>query len=245
MPGLRALVVLVLAFSTVDLSSAARAGNGVEAAPVPPEMRTSFFAVTVNRQRVDVAHAASNYEFVNFDMTGPVEISITAADPHFWDRGVDIEPWRLGLRAVRTGPTIHIHLEKPAKLSISRPGDFLNEARMLFVFAGMPPAPAADGSERHHCSRRRASRKPQSQKRRHHLSRAGRVCLRQPEPVAGRKCEGAGPRNDRLRRPAGSERRRRLDAEARLALHRRATRRTTSRSTGSPASFARAPGRSR
>ncbi|MFZ1940590.1 MAG: PKD domain-containing protein [Terracidiphilus sp.] len=145
MPGLRALVVLVLAFSTVDLSSAARAGNGVEAGPVPPEMRTSFFAVEVNRQRIDVAHAATNYEFINFDMTGPVEISITAADPHFWDRGVDIEPWRLGLRAVRTGPTIHIHLEKPAKLAISRPGDFLNEARMLFVFAGMPPAPAPAG----------------------------------------------------------------------------------------------------
>ena len=80
-------------------SGAAQGGSGIQAAPVPDEMRDSFFAVTVNNQRVDVAHAASNYEFVSFDATGPMDISITAADPHFWDGGVDIEPWRLGLRA--------------------------------------------------------------------------------------------------------------------------------------------------
>jgi PA14 domain/PKD domain len=145
LPGLRALVVPVLAFSSLTFSSAARAESGVEAAPVPPEMRTSFFAVEVNRQRIDVAHAATNYEYINFDMTGPVDIAITAAEPGFWDRGVDIEPWRLGLRAVRIGPTIHIHLDKPAKLAISRPQDFLNQARMLFVFAGTPPPPAPTG----------------------------------------------------------------------------------------------------
>ena len=89
LPGLRALVAFIL-----GLSSIACAASGVQAAPVPPEMRTSFFAVTVNNQRIDVAHAASNYEFVNFDTTGPVDISITAAEPGFWDRGVDIEPWR-------------------------------------------------------------------------------------------------------------------------------------------------------
>jgi hypothetical protein len=111
-------------------------------------MRTSFFAITVANQRVDVAHAASNYEFVSFDLTGPAEISITAADPHFWDAGVDIEPWRLGLRATHVSgepQTIHIRLPGPAKLSISRPGDFLNRARMLFVFAGSPPPPPPSG----------------------------------------------------------------------------------------------------
>ena len=53
------------------------------------------------RPPVDVAHAASSYEFASFDTDGPAEIVITAAEPGFWDRGVDIEPWRLGLRAVR------------------------------------------------------------------------------------------------------------------------------------------------
>ncbi len=137
MPGLRTLVLFFLALPVV-----VHADSGFQAAPVPAEMRTSFFAIEANHERIDVAHASSNYEFINFDMTGPVDLSITAADPHFWDRGVEIEPWRLGLRAVRTGPTIHIHLAKPAKLAISRPGDYLNEARMLFVFAGTPPPPA-------------------------------------------------------------------------------------------------------
>jgi hypothetical protein len=141
LPALRTLVVTVLVLLTLALSAVARAATGVQAAPVPPEMRTSFFAVTVNNQRIDVAHAASNYEFVNFDTTGPVDISITAAEPGFWDRGVDIEPWRLGLRATHPAgepQTIRFRLAHPAKLAISRPGDFLNQARMLFVFAGTP-----------------------------------------------------------------------------------------------------------
>jgi len=136
LPVFRALLVAVFA-----LAAAAHAATRVRAAPVPPEMRSGFFTVTVNGQRVDVAHAASNYEFVNFDTTGPVEISITAAEPGFWDGGVDIEPWRLGLRASREGPTIRFRLPGPAKISISRPGDFLNDAKMLFLFAGLPPAP--------------------------------------------------------------------------------------------------------
>jgi hypothetical protein len=143
LPGLRSLFVLFVALSTV-----ARAAAQVQAAPVPPEMRNSFFAVTVNNQRIDVAQAASHYEFVSFDTTGPAEISITAAEPGFWDRGVDIEPWRLGLRATHPASepqTIRFRLPGPVKLSISRPGDFLNDARMLFVFAGSPPPPPPTG----------------------------------------------------------------------------------------------------
>jgi len=143
LPCLRAPLMLVLAFSCV-----ARSVAQVQAAPVPDEMRNSFFAITVNNQRVDVAHAASNYEFVSFDTTGPAEISITTADPHFWDRGVDIEPWRLGLRATHPEgepQTIRFRISGPAKLAISRPDDFLNKARMLFLFAGSPPPPPPSG----------------------------------------------------------------------------------------------------
>jgi PA14 domain/PKD domain len=108
-------------------------------------MRSAAFTVTVNGQPVDVAHAAASYEFVSFDITGPVDIAITAAEPAFWDRGVDIQPWRLGLRPTRQGQTIRFHLAAPAKLSISRPGDFLNHAAMLFLFAGTPPPPPPTG----------------------------------------------------------------------------------------------------
>jgi hypothetical protein len=144
---LRGRPTLLLLFFAA--ACAGRVAAQVEAAPVPSEMRAGFFAVTVANQRVDVAYAASNYEFVSFDLTGPAEIQITAADPHFWDAGVDIEPWRLGLRAThaRGEPqTIRFRLAGPAKLSISRPGDFLNQARMLFLFAGSPPPPPPSGS---------------------------------------------------------------------------------------------------
>ena len=109
-------------------------------------MRSTAFTVKVNGRPVDVAHAAASYEWVSFDATGPVSVEITAAEPGFWDRGVDIQPWRLGLRPVRAGQTIRFKLAGAAKLSISRPRDFLNHAAMLFLFAGTPPAPAPKGS---------------------------------------------------------------------------------------------------
>lgn len=95
----------------------------------------------VNGTPVEVAHAAAGYDFVNLDITSPVDVAITAAEHGFWDRGVDIQPWRLGFRPKRDGDTIRFRLEGPAKLSISRPRDFLNHAHMLFLFAGMPPSP--------------------------------------------------------------------------------------------------------
>ena len=108
-------------------------------------MRSYFFAITVNGVRVDVAHAAANFQFASFDVDGPAEITITAAEPGFWDHGVDIEPWRLGLHATRKGQTIRFRINGPVKLAISRPGDFLNRARMLFLFAGSPPPPPPSG----------------------------------------------------------------------------------------------------
>lgn len=131
------------------LVPAAQAATRVQSAPVPADMRSSFFAVSVNGQRVDVAHAASNYDYVSFSAAGPMDITITAAEPGFWERGVDIEPWRLGLRATRApgdAQTLRLHLASPAKLSISRPGDFLNHARMLFLFADAPAPLAPAGA---------------------------------------------------------------------------------------------------
>jgi len=150
LPGSRAYFVLFLVLSSISCAAAQARSAAVQAAVVPDEMRNSFFAITVNDQRVDVAHAASNYEFVSFDTSGPADISITAADPHFWDSGVDIEPWRLGMRATHPAgepQTIRFRISGPAKLAISRPGDFLNQARMLFLFAGTPPPPPPSGPD--------------------------------------------------------------------------------------------------
>jgi len=134
--GFRSLLAAFLV-----LPVAAHAAARVQAAPVPPEMRSTAFIVTVNGTPVDVAHAAASYEYVSFDITGPVTVEITAAEAGFWDKGVDIQPWRLGLRPARQGQTIRFRLTGPAKLSISRPGDFLNHAKILFLFAGAPPPP--------------------------------------------------------------------------------------------------------
>jgi hypothetical protein len=132
----RSLLVLLFA-----LPVAAHAADRVQAAPVPPEMRSTAFTIRVNGQAIDVAHAAASYEYVSFDVTGPVMVEITAAEKGFWDKGVDIQPWRLDLRPTREGQTIRFRLSGPAKLSISRPGDFLNNAKMLFLFAGAPLPP--------------------------------------------------------------------------------------------------------
>ena len=140
MPGFRVLLLGLLAFP-----AASHAATRVAAAPVPEEMRSTAFTITVNGHPVGVAHAAASLEFANFDITGPAEVAITAAEPNFWDGGVDIEPWRLGLRAKRDGQTIRFTIPGPVKLSISRPGDFLNHATMLFLFAGSPPAPPPAG----------------------------------------------------------------------------------------------------
>ncbi|MGD0830322.1 MAG: PKD domain-containing protein [Terracidiphilus sp.] len=147
MLGYRSLIVALLAFPF-----AAQAASRVQAARVPAEMRSMAFTVTVNGQSVDVAHAAASYEYVSFDMTGPVMVEITAAEPDFWVKGVDIQPWRLGLRAVRVqgkAQTIRFRLSAPAKLSISRPGDFLNHAKILFLFAGSPPPPMPRDAKMH------------------------------------------------------------------------------------------------
>ncbi len=140
--GLLMAAVLVLAL-------VAPAAPRVQPVPVPPEMQSMAFTVTVNGKPVDVAHVAASYDFVNFDITGPVDVAITAAEAGFWDRGVDIQPWRLGLRPKRDGQTIRFKLQGPAKLAISRPRDFLNHAQMLFLFAGSPPAPPPQGPDVH------------------------------------------------------------------------------------------------
>jgi len=132
--------------AVLALPGAALAAPRVQPVPVPEELRSNAFTVTVNGEPVDVAHAAASYDFVNFDITGAVEVAITAAEAGFWDRGVDVEPWRLGIRPKREGQTIRFKIAGPTKLSISRPRDFLNHATMLFLFAGSPPPPVPRGA---------------------------------------------------------------------------------------------------
>ena len=190
----RPLLVAALAFPC-----AVFAAPRVQPVPVPQEMRSTAFVVTVNGKPVDVAHVAASYDFVNFDITGPVDVAITAAESGFWDHGVDMQPWRLGLRPRRDGQTIEFKLQAPAKLSISRPRDFLNHAQMLFLFAGVPPPPAPPMSPAMHYFQPgvyRQSLNPKSGET-YYLA-PGALLLWQPESVECAGSEGAGARHDRL-----------------------------------------------
>ena len=150
MACLRMLFVAIFAVNVAaDAAAQVQAAARMQAAAVPAEMRSSDFTVTVDGMPIDVAHAAASYSFVSFDVKSSVTVEVTASAPGFWDKGVEIEPWRLGLRPVRDGKTIRFKLDGPAKISISRPGDFLNHATMLFLFAGSPPPPPPRGPNVH------------------------------------------------------------------------------------------------
>ncbi len=106
--------------------------------PIPAIVRSEHYRVTINGRNTSVVHAANQYYLLNFDTTGPVDVAVTADDPHFWDRGVEIEPMRLGIRPVRHGATIRFRLPGPEKITISRPGGHFAEDDMLFLFANGP-----------------------------------------------------------------------------------------------------------
>ncbi|MBB5060683.1 hypothetical protein HDF16_005419 [Granulicella aggregans] len=103
--------------------------------PVASEVSSSHFLVSLNGRSTDVLHAATGYYLLNFDTAGPVHVSVTAEDQHFWDRGVEIQPMRLGIRPVRHGATISFTMAGPSKLTIARPGDHFADAEILFLFA--------------------------------------------------------------------------------------------------------------
>ncbi len=107
-------------------------------APIPAEVRSTHYTVAIDGRATPVVHAAGSLYLLNFDIAGPVTVSITAENPHFWDRGVEVQPMRLGIRPVRHGTTITFPLAGPEKLTISRPGDHFSEADMLFLFANPP-----------------------------------------------------------------------------------------------------------
>jgi hypothetical protein len=135
--GRSAIILLLLVIVLPALARAVTAQR-VTLYPIPPAVRSTHYRVTVDGHSTPVVHAANQYYLLNFDTTGPVEVSVTADDPHFWDRGVEIEPMRLGIRPERHGATIRFHLSGPQKITISRPGGHFANDDMLFLFANPP-----------------------------------------------------------------------------------------------------------
>ncbi len=140
-PRMRWFVIVLVAL----LAAAARAST---LATVPDEIASSHFVVTINGQATPVMHAAVNLYFLNFAASRKMTISVTADTDDFWAKGVEVQPWRLGIRPQRNGRTITFRLDGAAKISISRPGDYLGNAEMLYLFANAPEAhpPLASGT---------------------------------------------------------------------------------------------------
>lgn len=117
--------------------------------PVPAEIASPHFLVTIDGQPTPVMHAAMNLYFLNFPAGKHTRVTVTADTDDFWNAGVDIQPWRLGIRPRRNGRTLSFTLDGPQKITISRPGDFLGDADMLFLFANPaevpPPAETTPG----------------------------------------------------------------------------------------------------
>ena len=95
----------------------ALAATHVGIAPIPAEIRTDYFIVTIDGHRTPVVHAASSYYLLNFDVNGPATVAVRAADAHYWDRGVEIQPMRYGIRPVRRGATIRACITRTLKRS--------------------------------------------------------------------------------------------------------------------------------
>ncbi len=131
---------LALLFSFLLFASAAFAR--ITIAPVPDAIRSDRFQVTIDGHPAAFAHAAANYYFLNFDLKGRAKIVITAPTDGYWSQGVEVQPWRLGIRPQLSGRTITFTLDHAAKLSITRPGDHLSGAEMLFLFANPQEADA-------------------------------------------------------------------------------------------------------
>ena len=103
--------------------------------PLPDQVASSHFTVTINGHTTPVMHAAANNYFLNFEAGRKVKVAVTADRDDFWAQGVEIEPWRLNIRPVKEGRTIRFVLDGPVKISIGRPDDFLGNADLLFLFA--------------------------------------------------------------------------------------------------------------
>ena len=122
------------------------AATHVSIAPIPEEVRSEQFIVTIDGHRTPVVHAASSYSLLNFDVDGPAVVRVRAADAHFWDRGVQIQPMRYGIRPVRRGATITFRIPGAVKLSVSRPGDHFADGVMLFLLGSTPGEKLGAGS---------------------------------------------------------------------------------------------------
>ncbi len=136
LPG---MAVVILVAAAMVLRQGCVAWGAQPTARMTAEVSSEHFVVTLEekgrREVVPVVHVAENYYFLNFNLKRRMTVSVTAQTEDYWARGVEVQPWRLGIRPSVQGRTITFEMDGPAKISITRPGDYLGGAEMLFLFA--------------------------------------------------------------------------------------------------------------
>ncbi len=130
------LLLLFLSVTSPGAYGTARAQDTKAAAA--DSIFSDHFQMSVNGHSVPVLHAALNIYFVNITAGKHRHITVTAPDDGFWAKGVEVQPWRLNIRPQVHGRTLTFDIEGEAKLTLSRPNDFLAQAEMLYVFANPP-----------------------------------------------------------------------------------------------------------
>ena len=118
--------------------SASRFAHAQTADAMATDPISQHFQVSVDGHAVPVLHAALNIYFLNFTAGKHRHITVTAPADDFWAKGVEVQPWRLNRRPQIRGRTLTFDVEGEAKLTISRPNDFLAASEMLYLFANPP-----------------------------------------------------------------------------------------------------------
>jgi hypothetical protein len=135
---LRVSVYGLLAYICLFLGSNRQAYASSNVYQLPKEITSDRFTVAIDGKPAVVAHAAENYYFLNFDLIKEAKVSITGPSDGYWAKGIEVQPWRENIRPVKNGRTITFEVKHPCKLTISRPGDYLGDAEMLYLFANKP-----------------------------------------------------------------------------------------------------------
>jgi hypothetical protein len=122
------------------VSSAALVPLPAQTWPVPPEISAgTHFTVTLDGRSTPVMHAAMNIDFLNFPVSSrpgrKIKVTVTADNDEQWSKGVEVEPWRLGIRPVRSGRTLSFEIENPGQITITQPNDVLFAQPTLLLFA--------------------------------------------------------------------------------------------------------------
>ena len=171
LPGIRAFSVFLLVLASAAASR--RRNAAVQAAPVPVKCAT---ASSRSQSTISGLTWRTPLQTTNLSASTrrvPSDISITAADPHFWDSGVDIEPWRLGMRPTHPAgepQTIRFRLTGSGQAFHLAAGRLPESGADAVSLCRLAATAAAERAQRHHRASGRAPREPESQKRRDDLS---------------------------------------------------------------------------